>query len=365
MGARSRARLVCVLGVALLAGSAVASSALASSPGPAAAAGVDVYAHIGPDDVDPDLSGMHPYVYVPNEHGRSVTVIDAATLTVVDTIPVGGRPHHVTPDWDMSRLFVNDMGADRLDVIDPVSRTKVGRIATPAPYNLYFTPDGAKAIVIAEPLDRIDFYRRSDWHLLKSLPIPSDGVDHADFNAQGNKLVVTTEYGGWIFKINVRTMRIVNRLDVGGKPVDVKISSDGTVFYVANQGRHGVSIVDAATFKEVKFLRTGRGAHGLAVRRDGDGLYLANRKAGTISVIDFRTRSVVATWDVGGSPDMLNVSTDGTRLWASNRWHDTVSVIDTTDGHVVARIGTGNAPHGLTLFPQPGRFSLGHNGVYR
>ena len=58
---------------------------------------------------------------------------------------------------------------------------------------------------------------------------------------------------------------------------------------------------------------------------------------------------------------MLNVSIDGTQLWASNRWNDNVSVIDTSDGHVITRIKVGNAPHGLTYFPQPGRFSLGHN----
>ena len=336
------------------------SGAIAASP-----AGVDVYAHIGPDDLDPDLAALHPYVYVPNEHGATVDIINATTFEVVRTIQVGQYPHHVTPSWNMRRLYVNDMESDRLDVINPFTRRKTRSRATPAPYNLYFTPDGQKAIVIAEPLDRIDFYRLSDWKHLKSLPIPSDGVDHADFTANGKKLVVTTEFGGWLYKINVGTMRIVDALHVGGKPVDIKLSADGTVFYVANQERNGVSVVDARTLVEIDFLRTGRGAHGLAVRRDGDGLYVANRRAGTISVIDFASRSVVDTWDVGGSPDMLNVSIDGSQLWASNRWHDNVSVINTHTGHVRRRIATGNAPHGLTYFPQPGRFSIGHNGVYR
>ena len=62
---------------------------------------------------------------------------------------------------------------------------------------------------------------------------------------------------------------------------------------------------------------------------------------------------------------MLNVSIDGAQLWVSNRWHDSVSVIDTSDGQVIRRIRVGDAPHGLTYFPQPGRFSIGHNGVYR
>ncbi|HEX9237022.1 MAG TPA: hypothetical protein VF972_12155, partial [Actinomycetota bacterium] len=74
---------------------------------------------------------------------------------------------------------------------------------------------------------------------------------------------------------------------------------------------------------------------------------------------------VVATWQVGGSPDMLQVSPNGRQLWASNRFGDTVSVISTGTGRVIRQITVGSQPHGLAYFPQPGRFSLGHNGVYR
>jgi YVTN family beta-propeller protein len=92
---------------------------------------------------------------------------------------------------------------------------------------------------------------------------------------------------------------------------------------------------------------------------------VSNRLEGSISVIDPATRTVAATWKVGGSPDMLQVSTDGTQLWASNRYNGSVSVIDTSDGHVIKTIPTGAGAHGVSFFPQPGRFSVGHNGVYR
>jgi YVTN family beta-propeller protein len=62
---------------------------------------------------------------------------------------------------------------------------------------------------------------------------------------------------------------------------------------------------------------------------------------------------------------MLQVSPDGTELWASGRSNGIVYVVDTASGDLLDRIRTGNAPHGLTYFPQPGRFCLGHNGVYR
>lgn len=348
--------------IALLAAIGLAMGAWAPVRGGGA---VDVYAYISPANLDPALADLAPRVYVPNEHGQSVSVIDAETMTVIKTIKVGSYPHHVTPSWTMRRLFVNNMNSSSLTVIDPWSVGKIGQKSVRAPYNLYFTPDGTTALVIAEPLNRIVFYTRQGWNRIGGLAIPTAGVDHGDFTADGADFLVSTEYGGWLYKIKVAQRQIVGSLRIGGRPIDVKLSADGTVFYVTNQRRDGVSIVDPDAMTELDFLPTGNGAHGLAVSRDGGHLYVSNRRAGTISVIDFATRAVVATWDVGGSPDMLTVSIDGGQLWASNRWHDTVSVIDTSDGHVIKVITVGDAPHGLTYFPQPGRFSIGHNGVYR
>jgi len=150
-----------------------------------------------------------------------------------------------------------------------------------------------------------------------------------------------------------------------GRPVDVKIAPDGAVFYVANQARHGVSVIDPVAMRKIEFIPTGRGAHGFAVSRDTRSLHVDNRLAGTISTIDFATRTVVAEWATGGSPDMVQVSADGSQVWTSGRFHGEVYVTDTRSGETIRRIRTGAAPHGLTIFPQPGRYSIGHNGVYR
>jgi YVTN family beta-propeller protein len=139
------------------------------------------------------------------------------------------------------------------------------------------------------------------------------------------------------------------------------------VFYVSNQGRMGVSVVDPVAMKEIQFIPTGRGAHGFQVSRDAKSLYLSNRLEGSFSVIDFATRSVVAKWYIpgGGSPDMLQLNPDGTQLWASGRYNGTVYVMSTVTGQLIARIPVGAEDHGLTYFPNVGLHSLGHNGVYR
>jgi hypothetical protein len=52
-------------------------------------------------------------------------------------------------------------------------------------------------------------------------------------------------------------------------------------------------------------------------------------------------------------------------LWLSGRYSRAVYAISTTDGHLIAKIAVGNHPHGLCVWPQPGRYSLGHTGVMR
>ena len=308
----------------------------------------------------PQVADLAPRVYVPNERSNSVTIIDPATFQVVGRIPVGSTPQHITPSWDLSTLYVNETG---LAAIDPRTATIARRIAVPLPYNLYFTPDGTKAIVVAEELNRLDFYDPATWKLLKSVAIPWSGVDHLDFSADGGYVIASCEFSGELAKVDTGTMTLVGHIAVGGLPIDVKLAPAGDVFFVTNQGRNGLSVIDPVAMASIGFIGTGRGAHGLAYSRDTRSLYVSNRLAGTISVVDVASRTVRANWAVGGSPDMLTLSIDGTQLWTGNRYGSTVVVIDTTTGAVIRTVAVENGPHGLTYFPQPGRFSLGHNGV--
>src|SRR5262249_36135992 len=152
-------------------------------------------------------------------------------------------------------------------------------------YNLYFTPDGSKAIDVVEYQNQLDFMDPHTWHILGVVPIPWAGIDHGDFTADGRYILMSTEYSGVVVKVDTVRMRLVGSVHVGGKPIDVKASPDGSVFYVANQGLSGVSLVDPVGMRVIGFLHTGVGAHGMAVSRDGTLLYVANRIAGTISAI--------------------------------------------------------------------------------
>jgi YVTN family beta-propeller protein len=236
---------------------------------------------------------------------------------------------------------------------------------------MYFTPDGRYAITVAERLKRLDFRDPHTMALRFSLDVPTcPGVDHADFSADGRYMYVSCEFLGAMIELDLLGQpRVIRTLDLQPKPAspqDVKLSPDGKLLYTADQDRGGLWEIDPKTFTVLGFLPTGSGAHGLYPSRDARYLYVSNRKAGTISVIDFSTRRIAQTWNLGSSsPDMGGVSNDGKTLWLSGRYNSEVYVIDTQTGRLRARIPVGEGPHGLCVWPQPGRYSLGHTGILR
>jgi YVTN family beta-propeller protein len=332
----------------------------------------NVYAADAAGAFSPVVRGDPALVYVPNSLSSTVEVIDQRTLKIIRRFRVKRRPQHVIPSYDLRTLYVaSDLG-NSLQAINPATgRPEGGSIPVADPYNLYFTPDGRYAITVAELLLRLDFRDPHTMALRYSLHVPTcPGVDHADFSADGRYMYVSCEYLGAMIEIDLQgTPHVIRTLSLEPKPAspqDVKLAPDGKLLYVADQDRGGLWKIDPQTFTVVGFLRTGSGAHGLYPSRDARFLYASNRTAGTISVVSFATGQVVHTWRLGStSPDMGGVSADGKTLWLSGRYNSEVYVIDTRTGRLRATIPVQHGPHGLCVWPQPGRYSLGHTGILR
>ncbi len=341
----------------------------AAAPAPAARAPIDVYAADRPGLLSPVVRRFPPRVYVPNSQSDTVDVIDQRTFKVVGHFATGALPQHVTPSYDLRTLWVDNDQGNSLTAIDPATGRPGRTVAVDDPYNLYFTPDGRYAIVVAERLARLDFRGARDMRIHHSLAVPCPGVDHMDFTADGRYLLASCEFGARMVVVDVARQRVLRTvsLPAGSMPQDVKLSPDGRVFYVADMASGGVWLVDARSFRRLALVHTGAGAHGLYASRDSRLLYVSNRGEGSISLISFRTRRPVAKWRLpgGGSPDMGGVSADGRVLWLSGRYNAEVYAISTRTGRLLARIPVGAGPHGLCVYPQPGRYSLGHTGVFR
>jgi YVTN family beta-propeller protein len=329
----------------------------------------NIYSHSGPDMLSPVVRNDPPLVYVPNSNSNTVDVIDPKTFKIVEHFAVPGQPQHVVPSYDLKTLWVNSDTGNALVPIDPTNGKPGQPVPVEDPYNLYFTPDGKYAVVMAERMKRIDWRDPHTMALVKSTPAPCAGVNHADFSANGRYFIVSCEFDGQLLKVDTATQQVVGRLSLGhnAMPQDVKTSPDGRVFYVADMNSNGVWVIEGDSFANVGFIATGKGAHGLYVSRDSKYLYVTNRDEGSVSLIDLATRKVATKWVIpgGGSPDMGNVSADGKSLWLSGRYDGVVYDISTVDGHLIKKIKVGSGPHGLCVFPIPGRYSLGHTGVTR
>jgi YVTN family beta-propeller protein len=331
----------------------------------------NVYAADGAGMLSAAVRNVPPRVYVPNGLSNTVTVIDQRTFKVIRHFSVGSLPQHVTPAWNLRTLYVlNDVG-NSLTPINPRTSRPGRPIPVADPYNMYFTPDGRFAIVVAERLRRLDFRDAHTFRLHRSVAVPCAGVDHADFSADGRYMIASCEFSGQLVKIDVQRERVVGSLRLpdgaAGMPQDVKLSPDGKLFYVADLRSNGLWKVDGDRMKVTGFLHTGAGVHGLYVSRDTKYLYATNRNEGSVSVMSFRTRKVVRKWwlPAPASPDMGGVSVDGKVLWLSGRYNSEVYAISTRTGRLLARIHVDAGPHGLCVWPQPGRYSLGHTGILR
>ena len=373
-GGASAAGTVATLSeLAAAAPSAVPTTAAATAPRAQAHTFVagNVYAHDGAGQLTGAALHALPRIYVPNSRSDTVDVIDPRTFRIVDHFAVGGLPQHVVPAWDLKMLYVTNDTGNSLTPIDPRTGKHGADIPVDDPYNMYFTPDGRYAIVVAERLHRLDFRDAQSFRLHHSLTVPCSGVDHMDFSADEHYLIASCEFSGQMIKVDVAHERVVGVLTLpdgsSGMPQDVKLSPDGKTFYVADMNANGLWKIDGSRFRVKGFLPTGYGVHGLYPSRDAKFLYATNRGEGSISVISFRTGKVVTKWRLpgGGSPDMGGVSADGRVLWLSGRYSGVVYAISTRDGHLLAKIPVGLGPHGLSVWPQPGRYSLGHTGILR
>src|SRR5213080_471935 len=198
-----------VFALAFSAAAAGTAVAIETVPGmPPVVDPANLYSETTADKLSPAVAGALPRVYVPNLKSNDVYVIDPATRKVVDRFRVGVNPQHVVPSYDLKTLWVTNNAEGRTDgsltPIDPMTGKPGKAIPVDDPYNMYFTPDGKEAIVVAEAYKRLDFRDPQTMALKSSLPTPQcAGINHADFAIDGRFAIFTCEFDGMLAKIDL------------------------------------------------------------------------------------------------------------------------------------------------------------------
>lgn len=372
----SKAARIAGVAIALLTLTAPIASATPLAGMPALLDPKDIYAADRPNALSPVVANFPERVYVPNHTSNTLSEIDPKTYKVIATYKMKRGPQHVVPSWDLKTLWVNNNEGNYLTPIDPKTGIPGKPVYVHDPYNLYFTPNGKYAIVMAEADRELVFRDPHTMKIKKIVPVACSGLNHADWTADGNYFVATCEFSGKLMWVNTAKMKVVKysklptTYSMAPQPQDVKISPDGQTFYIADMMSNGVWVMPANKFGTYTFIKTGKAAHGLYITRDSKYMLITNRGEGSVSVLSFSDNALVAKWKIpgNGSPDMGGITADGTQFWVSGRYNDVVYVFDIgngINGKFLRAIKVGREPHGLAVYPQPGRYSVGHTGIFR
>ena len=345
----------------------------------------NVYAATHAGMLSPAVRTARPNLYVPDSTGSTVTVISQRTRRILRVLHTGYLSQHVVPAYDLHRLVVNASAADRLTLPRPGDGTGERLGARDPAVQPLLHPGRHAAVVMVEQHDIIRFADPRTFRRIADVsPRGCRGPNHADFSGNGRFFVVTCEFSGELVKISTLGHRVLGSLKLDPRPTakhaspaglmgmsmpqDIRLSPDGRTFYVADMGTDELRLIDAADASPAcrasacPATRTGSTRAATAPVSTSP-----IAVPGEVSVLDFATNRIVDTWVIpgGGSPDMGGVSADGSMLWLSGRYDGVVYGFRTRDGRLVARIHVGGSPHGLCVWPQPGRYSLGHTGNMR
>jgi YVTN family beta-propeller protein len=283
-------------------------------------------------------------VLVMNSADASLSVIDMADHKELRRIPVLREPHHFALTPDKRDLLVGDTVGNELIVLDPATFEIRRRIPVADPYQLGFSPNGKYLVVNGIARAQVDVYEAGTYRLVKRFPL-STMPSHLDFAPDSSTVYVSLQGTGRLAAIDLNQMTVLWTADVGKAPAGVMWLNKRVL--VAIMGSDDVAVVEPATGRVERRIRTGKGAHQLFRTPDGKEIYVNNRIAGTVVVLNAATLAPIRSYTLPGGPDDIQFAPDGV-VWLTLRFAHKVAVLDPTTGQVQT-IPVGRSPHGIFL----------------
>lgn len=256
--------------------------------------------------------GMDKGAHKAMAQAGAVWAIDTRSDLVVAKVPVGIHPAHVVLTPDGRFAYVTNGGDNTVSVVDTSTQRRVSTIAVGKfPHGIRFSPDGTQAYVANLKGGTVSVVDTASQKEVTQIPV-GKGPAQVGFTPDGRLAFVSLSGENAVAVIDPATRKILHRIAVGTVPIQLFATPDSTTLLVANQGTRKkpgttVSMIDLGSFKVIKTVETGAGAHGVAIDREGQYAYITNIYAGTLSVLDIRKRSVLATLPVGKGPNGVSV----------------------------------------------------------
>lgn len=260
----------------------------------------------GPHNVQAAADGSS--VWAISGHDEMAVMIDPQTYTVHGAVPTGGHPAHIILSVDGRTVYVSNAEDNSVSVIDVATMQPVTTIAVGAyPHGLRPSPDGKWVYVanmedgMVSVIDTASNTKTADIEV-GAMPV------QVGFAPDGKTAYVSLNGEDAVAQIDVATHTVTGKAATGVGPLQVFITPDSQTLLVANQGTEDapsttVSFIDTATLREVAQVETGEGAHGVAIEPSGHYAYVTNLYGDSLGVIDIADRQLVAVAPTGASPN--------------------------------------------------------------
>jgi len=317
-----------------------------------------------------------PRVYVTNESSGDISVIDAATQSVVATIKVGKRPRGVVVTRDGRALYVAlsgspnagpgvdpktlpppDRSADGVGEIDLATNRLVRVIhAGNDPEQLDVSADGTRLYVANEDAAQASVVDLGSGAVVATVKTGEE-PEGVRLRPDGKVVYVTSEEDGDVAAIDTATNRVLTRIPVGRRPRGIAFLPDGSRAFVTLENDAAVAVIDSERHEFLERIALGDlestprpRPMGILARPDGRMIYVTTGSFGKLFFLDPRNNQPVGSIDVGQRPWGLGLLADGNTLYTANGPSNDVSVVDLAARQVVKRIAVGDRPWGVAVF---------------
>jgi len=153
----------------------------------------------------------------------------------------------------------------------------------------------------------------------------------------------------FVYRIDLTKLTITGVAEVGMVPKFVAVTPDNRYILVTNWCSFDLSVIDRATFKEIKRIPLGTDPRGIAVNPSSTVAYVAVMGSSDIARVDLGSFSVGWFRGVGLSPRHIVLDPAGRYLYATLNGDSRVVKLDTTTGNVVSRVETGSQPRSMAI----------------
>lgn len=316
-------------------------------------------------------------LYVSNEDGHSVSVLDPDSAATIETIAIGKRPRGMKLSPDGSRLFVavsglpkcppsvpdeecakleRDLKADGIAIVD-TGTLKVVQVlhAGSDPEQFALSSDGRKLFVANEDTATMSVVDVASGGVIGSVAVGRE-PEGVGITPDGRWVLITNESDNSVSVIDAGTLKIVKSVEVGKRPRDVAFTPDGATAYVSGEfdsSVYRIAVPQGAPVARVLQLRKEARPMAIVLDSKRSRLYVSTGRGGTVAVIDSASDKLLAEVKVGTRPWGIALSHDGRWLYSANGPSDDVSVIDTSTLRVVRHIPAGRSPWGVLVGPDP------------